>query len=157
MKKYILKNNLEDIEGLIKNICSEISEHVDKLDMNLLKCYLYETLLNAIEHGNLNISYETKKKWIENNIYYEELSKALKTEKAKNTFVEVSLEIDKEYITIIVKDKGLGFNPEKEIEKIKKEGSERNSGRGMIMIKSYFDGIKYNETGNCITLLKKIK
>ncbi len=157
IKKYILKNSIGEVAGLIKEICGEISEVIDEANVNLFAAALYEVAINAIEHGNLGISYETKKEWIEKNIYHEKLAELLKTETAKNTFVEISLEIENGYITLIVKDEGEGFKPQKAIEKIKQEDFMRNSGRGMMMMKSYFDEIKYNETGNSITLLKKIK
>ena len=157
IKKYILKNSIGEVAGLIKEICAEISEVIDEANVNLFAAALYEVAINAIEHGNLGISYETKKEWIEKNIYHEKLAELLKTETAKNTFVEISLEIENGYITLIVKDEGEGFKPQKAIEKIKQEDFMRNSGRGMMMMKSYFDEIKYNETGNSITLLKKIK
>lgn len=157
IKKYILKNSIGEVAGLIKEISEVISEVIDEANVNLFAAALYEVAINAIEHGNLGISYETKKEWIEKNIYHEKLAELLKTETAKNTFVEISLEIENGYITLIVKDEGEGFKPQKAIEKIKQEDFMRNSGRGMMMMKSYFDEIKYNETGNSITLLKKIK
>ena len=156
IKKYILKNSIGEVAGLIKEICAEISGIIDEANVNLFAAALYEVAINAIEHGNLGISYEKKKEWIEKNIYHEKLSELLKTEKAKNTFVEISLKIKDDCITLIVKDKGNGFKPQKEIDKIKKEGFARSSGRGMIMVKSYFDKIKYNKAGNSITLLKNI-
>ena len=157
MKKYILKNNIGDVGGLVKDISSEISGHLDEASLNLFAAALYEVCINAIEHGNLGISYETKREWIEKNIYYVKLSELLSSEIAKNTFVEIKLNIEKDCITLTVKDKGQGFKPNKEIEKIKKDSFTRNSGRGMMMVKSYFDMIKYNKTGNAITLVKNIK
>ena len=157
VKEYILKNSIGEVAGLIKEICGEISGYIDEANINIFAAALYEVAINAIEHGNLGITYETKKEWIEKNIYHEKLAELLKSATAKNTFVEISLEVENDCITLIVRDKGDGFNPQKAIEKIKQEDFMRNSGRGMTMVKSYFDEIKYNETGNSITLLKIIK
>lgn len=158
VKKYILKNSIGDVAGLIKEICAEISGCIDEANINLFAAALYEVAINAIEHGNLGISYEMKKEWIEKSVYQEKLSELLKSEKAKNTFVKISLEIKEGNCLILtVQDEGSGFKPQKEMEKIIKEDFMRNCGRGMMMMKSYFDDIKYNETGNSITLIKKIK
>lgn len=157
IKKYILKNNIGDVAGLIKEICIEISDCIDEANINLFAAALYEVAINAIEHGNLGISYETKKEWIEKSIYQEKLAELLKSEKAKNTFVMISLEVEESSLTLTVQDEGSGFKPQKEMEKIIKEDFMRNCGRGMMMMKSYFDEIKYNDTGNSITLIKKIK
>ncbi len=157
IKKYILKNNIGDVAGLIKEICIEISDCIDEANINLFAAALYEVAINAIEHGNLGISYETKKEWIEKSIYQEKLAELLKSEKAKNTFVMISLEVEESSLTLTVQDEGSGFKPQKEMEKIIKEDFMRNCGRGMMMMKSYFDEIKYNDTGNSITLIKNIK
>ena len=78
MKEYILKNSISDVAGLVKDISSEISDYLDEANLNLFAAALYEVAINAIEHGNLGISYEAKKEWIEKNIYHEKLSELLK-------------------------------------------------------------------------------
>ena len=112
--------------------------------------------MNAIEHGNLNILYEMKKEWLKKNIYHKKLNELLKTDKAKKTHVEIALNVEENLITINVKDQGLGFKPKQEMKKISNEGFARENGRGM-MIKSYFDEVKYNKKGNSVTLIKYLK
>ncbi|WP_416487291.1 ATP-binding protein [Brachyspira hyodysenteriae] len=125
--------------------------------MDLFAAALYEVIMNAIEHGNLNILYETKKNWLKKNIYHKKLKELLKTEKAKSTNIEITLQIEEDNITIAVKDQGLGFKPKQEAKKINNDGFARESGRGIMMIKSYFDEVKFNKKGNVITLTKLIK
>ncbi|WP_157154325.1 ATP-binding protein [Brachyspira murdochii] len=156
MKKYILKNNLEDITPLIEEICLEVKKYIGNNELDLFASALYEVIMNAIEHGNLNVLYETKKEWLKKNIYNKKLKELLKTDKAKNTHVEIILKIENENITINVKDQGLGFKPKQEAKKINNDGFARESGRGMMMIKSYFDEVKFNKKGNSITLIKFI-
>ncbi|ADG71207.1 ATP-binding protein [Brachyspira murdochii] len=157
MKKYILKNNLEDITPLIEEICLEVKKYIGNNELDLFASALYEVIMNAIEHGNLNVLYETKKEWLKKNIYNKKLKELLKTDKAKNTHVEIILKIENENITINVKDQGLGFKPKQEAKKINNDGFARESGRGMMMIKSYFDEVKFNKKGNSITLIKFIQ
>lgn len=64
MKKYILKNNLEDITPLIEEICLEVKKYIGNNELDLFASALYEVIMNAIEHGNLNVLYETKKEWL---------------------------------------------------------------------------------------------
>ncbi|WP_295163371.1 ATP-binding protein [uncultured Brachyspira sp.] len=157
MKKYILENNLEDITSLIENILLEIRNYIPNDEKDLFSAALYEVIMNAIEHGNLNILYETKKEWLKKNIYHLKLNELLKTEKAKNTHVELYLNIEDGNITIIVKDQGIGFKPKQQTKIINEDGFARESGRGIMMIKSYFDEVKFNRKGNIITLVKIIK
>ena len=157
MKKYILENKLEDITPLIEEICLEVKKNIGNNELDLFASALYEVIMNAIEHGNLNILYETKKEWLKKNIYNKKLKELLKTDKAKNTHVEIVLKIEDDNITINVKDQGLGFKPKQEAKKINNDGFARESGRGMMMIKSYFDEVKFNKKANSITLIKFIQ
>lgn len=157
MKKYILENKLEDITPLIEEICLEVKKYIGNNELDLFASALYEVIMNAIEHGNLNVLYETKKEWLKKNIYNKKLKELLKTDKAKNTHVEIILKIEDDNININVKDQGLGFKPKQEAKKINNDGFARESGRGMMMIKSYFDEVKFNKKGNSITLIKFIQ
>ena len=159
MKKYLLENKLEDITPLIENLSNEVKKYIPNDEIDLFSAALYEVIMNAIEHGNLNILYETKKEWLKKNIYHKKLKELLKTEKAKTTHVEIKLELPEEEnkISITVKDQGLGFKPKQESKKIYNDGFARESGRGIMMIKSYFDEVKFNKKGNAITLIKLIK
>ena len=157
MKKYILENKLEDITPLIEEICLEVKKYIGNNELDLFASALYEVIMNAIEHGNLNVLYETKKEWLKKNIYNKKLKELLKTDKAKNTHVEIVLKIEDDNININVKDQGLGFKPKQEAKKINNDGFARESGRGMMMIKSYFDEVKFNKKGNSITLIKFIQ
>ncbi|EKV57327.1 ATP-binding protein [Brachyspira hampsonii] len=157
MKKYLLENKLEDITPLIENLSAEVKKYIPNNEMDLFAAALYEVIMNAIEHGNLNILYETKKNWLKKNVYHKKLKELLKTDKAKNTHVEITLQIEDDNIIIAVKDQGLGFKPKQEAKKINNDGFARESGRGIMMIKSYFDEVKFNKKGNVITLIKVIK
>ena len=157
MKEYILANKLEDITPIIENIRHEIKKYIKNDELDLFAAALYEVIMNAIEHGNLNILYEMKKEWLKKNIYHKKLKELLKTDKAKGSHVYISLEIQENSIIINVKDQGAGFKPKKEMKKINNDGFARENGRGMMMIKSYFDEVKYNKKGNSITLVKYLK
>lgn len=156
MKKYIIENKLEDINPLIESICRNVKKYIPHNEIDLFAAALYEVIMNAIEHGNLNILYETKREWLKKNIYHKKLKELLKTERAKNTKVEILLYIKEDHIKINVKDQGEGFKPKKESKKINNDGFARDSGRGIMMIKSYFDDVKFNKKGNSITLTKII-
>ena len=64
MKEYILANKLEDITPIIENIRHEIKKYIKNDELDLFAAALYEVIMNAIEHGNLNILYEMKKEWL---------------------------------------------------------------------------------------------
>ena len=77
MKKYLLENKLEDITPLIETLSADVKKYIPNNEMDLFAAALYEVIMNAIEHGNLNILYETKKNWLKKNIYHKKLKELL--------------------------------------------------------------------------------
>lgn len=158
VKNYILENDIKTITPFIDKMCTIVKDNLKtEEEMELFATALYEVLMNAIEHGNLQILYKTKKEWLKKGVYKEKMSKLLKSDIAKNTKVYIELNIEDNTISIKVQDEGLGFDPENQLKDLIKDGFARENGRGMIIIKSYFDEVKYNKKGNVITLIKRKK
>ena len=92
-----------------------------------VKLALEEAIINAIKHGN-------------------ELDDTKK--------VQISFAIDENQVVISVKDEGEGFNPEAVPDPTTEEGLLATSGRGLALIRAYMDEIRFNETGNELTMIK---
>ncbi|NVK18294.1 MAG: ATP-binding protein [Methylocystaceae bacterium] len=112
---------------------------------------LSEILVNAIEHGNLDISYHMKSSLLENGLWEEEINKRLSLPEFKDKFVEIKFIRSKDKITIIVTDEGKGFDWRKFIEKDPAKNTDKH-GRGIaIAIAMGFSQLSYNEKGNQVT------
>lgn len=153
-KKYTLSNDISKIVPFIESVCDLIKDIFYTEDLKIYSLGLYEVIMNAIEHGNLHILYDSKKEWLKNGIYKEKLKTLLESDIAKKTSVKITLILNKHALITEVEDDGYGFDPEYQFNNILKDGNKRENGRGMILIKSYFDDVKYNEKGNKITLTK---
>lgn len=116
-----------------------------------------ETLVNAIEHGNLQLSSAI----INNNALqiteYDELKeKRLNTPQYANKKIIVLFECTDELFSFTVIDEGEGFNWQKFIDekhKITRLNTDAH-GRGFNIIKYIIDEVHFNEKGNMITLIK---
>jgi DNA-binding response OmpR family regulator len=109
---------------------------------------LKELLLNAIEHGNLGITYEEKSELIENGKLDAEINfrLTLPEHKGKTATLEFS-KTDSE-IRFFIKDKGDGFDWEQYMT-IKPERAFDNHGRGIAMANQVsFSRIEYKGKGN---------
>ncbi|MDV7338699.1 ATP-binding protein [Terasakiella sp. A23] len=112
---------------------------------------LSEILVNAIEHGNLGISYQLKSTLLEKGTWNEEIDKRLASDDYKDRFVEIRFDRTETRIDIIVTDQGDGFDWRKYVEKDPSNHSEKH-GRGIaIAINMGFDSVIYNEKGNQVT------
>ncbi len=111
---------------------------------------LTELMVNSVEHGNLNITYEEKIKLKYNNKWYDEILKRLSFEDNQNKFCSLHIvfnEATKEF-SIRVKDQGNGFDWEK-YSKFDCQRLTDPSGRGiMISQNSGFDTVNYIGDGS---------
>jgi anti-sigma regulatory factor (Ser/Thr protein kinase) len=85
---------------------------------------------------------------------------------SKDLIVKVNYEITERYFRIIVEDEGSGFNFRKylngeykgiEHQEERIDQGKRLGGFGISMAKLYFDEVKYNDTGNIVQLIKRLK
>lgn len=115
---------------------------------------LLELMLNAIEHGNLGISYNEKTKLIASGELKNEISSRLSNKEYQDKFVTVDLERKDNKLTISIKDMGKGFDFEKYMD-FSLERAMDNHGRGIMMAnKLSFDELCYTDGGStaiCVT------
>lgn len=112
---------------------------------------IVELIMNAIEHGNLGISYEEKTQLQKEGKWAAELDHRFALPENKGKYVEVefkrvSIE-QKEELHIRIKDQGEGFDWQN-FEKIPQEKTSQH-GRGLTIAKSIvFSRLEFNEKGN---------
>lgn len=109
---------------------------------------LAELLVNAVEHGNLAISYDEKSLLIKENKWLEEIHKRQELPEFQQKNVDVLLENQEKGITITITDQGKGFNWHKYLQ-IDPARAKDNHGRGIAQANATsFDRLIFNETGN---------
>jgi serine/threonine-protein kinase RsbW len=54
-----------------------------------------------------------------------------------------------------VEDEGPGFAQVRVLDPCAPENVERDSGRGLLLMRSYMTEVRYNAAGNCVTLVKR--
>ncbi|MBN2364635.1 MAG: response regulator [Calditrichaeota bacterium] len=116
-----------------------------------------ETLVNAIEHGNLELASRTKNSDSFQIAEYEELKeKRLNEQVFAERKIIITFECTREVFNFSVKDEGNGFNWRKYLNsshQIQNE-SMKSYGRGFHLIRHVIDEVHFNDTGNIITLIK---
>lgn len=128
-----------------KNIAQLLSNTYK--DPDKLAIALQELLLNAIEHGILGISYDEKKKQLEEENWESFLALKMSNPSFRERKACVDLERTKKRLKIIVKDEGDGFNFQ-DFELVNKERMYDPNGRGILTAKSIFNSVTYKGKGN---------
>lgn len=105
-----------------------------------------ELFTNAVEHGNLNLSYDEKTKLITDNNLNNEVEHRLSFRENREKYVQVTFRKQPDRIVIIVEDMGYGFDFEKFLH-LDDSRAFHNHGRGIALLNSVYP-LKYIGRGN---------
>jgi len=117
---------------------------------------LSELMINAVEHGNLGISYDEKSKVNAEGCWREEVEKRLQHPENRDKWAELLFQQSENEITVTIKDQGTGFDWSNYLE-FNPDRAFDSHGRGIAMANTLsFDQLEYLGCGNevRITILK---
>lgn len=121
-----------------------------------IKLALYETLANAIEHGNLGISYEMKTRAMSDPGGMDRLVKERLADPAyASRRVHVHVEYLADRVVYRVRDEGAGFDPGQLTQRPLGDTSALH-GRGLALVRHYMDEVGWNEAGNEIRMVRRV-
>ena len=146
-----IENDLSIIGTVAKLIVRNVKELGYTDNLKIMETAIIEAISNAIIHGNLEIPSSIKDIGFEK--FSEEIRKKINDQKFKNRKVYIYSILGKEKFLVKIKDEGKGFNWKDLYKKLKLDTFSLY-GRGLFIIKTVFDEVKWNEKGNEITLIK---
>lgn len=113
---------------------------------------LREAVLNAMHHGNLELSSSLRE---DDEHEYHRLAKERMRQKPYcDRRVLVHAKDTPEGSKYVIRDEGKGFDPRKLPDPLDPENLERVSGRGLLLIRTFMDDVTFNDRGNEITMTK---
>ena len=118
-------------------------------DRYLLQMTLMELLTNAVEHGNLGITFDDKTKWMESGAdMLGIIEKRAGDPKYKDRKITISYLIRNKMSAFRIKDDGDGFDWKKHIAS---DAGIQTHGRGIKLSLSCVKKLVYNKKGNIVT------
>ncbi len=109
---------------------------------------LHELLINAVEHGNLGITYAEKSRLVRDGVWKEEVERRLDAPQYRNRIGSLIFDAAKDAIVIHIKDEGAGFDWSKYLEFSPQRATDPH-GRGIAASRVMsFDTIEYLGAGN---------
>ncbi len=112
-----------------------------------------EALVNAIVHGNLEVSSELRERADDS------FSRLVESRRRQLPYAErrvtVVIRATPDEAAIIVRDEGPGFDVSKLPDPTDPENLVKCSGRGILLMRAFLDEVAYNETGNEVTMTKR--
>lgn len=123
----------------------------DDNDAVQLSITLYEALINAMYHGNLELTSEL----LQTNEaeYWKQAAIRRQQLPFSNRKVFLNICLTRSEATYRVRDEGAGFDPGTVANPIADENLEKPSGRGLLLIRTFMDDVRFNDKGNEITLV----
>jgi CheY-like chemotaxis protein len=109
---------------------------------------LNELLINAVEHGNLGITYTEKTKLVLSGTWGQEVERRLEAPEYKDKNGRLTFKATKEEIAITIKDQGQGFDWSNYVELSPARATDPH-GRGIVASRLMsFDSMEYLGVGN---------
>lgn len=110
-----------------------------------------QMLINAIEHGNLGITYDEKTELNFSATWLEEVKRRQNLPENRNKVVLVKYKREPNRVSITITDEGKGFNWKDYLE-ISPERATHSHGRGIALSRiASFDKIEFHDPGNSVT------
>jgi serine/threonine-protein kinase RsbW len=124
--KYKIKSKIENLR-VVERAIDEITanNNINQDYYGNIMVSVMEAVNNAIIHGN-------------------------KLNPRKN--VEIEIFVDNDFLEVIVKDEGKGFDPTNIPDPTNPQNIQNVDGRGVFIMSKLSDEIEYNETGNSVKL-----
>ncbi|MCP5484370.1 MAG: ATP-binding protein [Spirochaetales bacterium] len=156
-QRFEITNNLTLSEMLNQRLTSRLLRYLDAEKMQELRLGLREILINAIEHGNLSISFDEKTEATRSGALHRLILERQRDPRFAPRTVYVEFFMNEERAEFLVRDQGSGFDHRSRSLANEEPGDDEPllHGRGIQMTRLYFDEVSYNEQGNEVRLIKR--
>jgi CheY-like chemotaxis protein len=138
--------------GYLEGVASALHPR-DRTERLRVGVALSEALLNAIQHGNLELSSDLRQ---EDEAVFRDLGEERRRQPPyRDRRVHVRASLSRSEAVYVVEDEGPGFDPATVPDPTDPANLERIGGRGLMMIRTFMDEVEHSEDGKRITLRKR--
>ncbi|MBS0206561.1 MAG: ATP-binding protein [Planctomycetes bacterium] len=116
---------------------------------------LQEALTNACLHGNLEVNSALRE--VDHKEYYDLARERMSLPPYSQRRIHVTARYSLDSAEFCIRDEGPGFNRSELPDPTDPTNIERPCGRGLLLMQTFMDEIKYNATGNEVTMIKRRK
>lgn len=114
---------------------------------------LSESLDNALYHGNLELSSDLRQD--DGECWEAAIAERGMLSPYKDRQIFVRTELSTQEVVISIRDEGPGFDPASLPDPTDAEHLSCACGRGVFLVRTFMDEVRYNEKGNEVTLVKR--
>ena len=157
--EFVLKNDTALVYPLVDH-CQRLVTRMklcDETGRIRIGIALEEALLNALYHGNLELTAEAHRAMrsglVSNGANL--IDQRRNQSPYRDRRIHFHISVTPEEAQFVVRDEGPGFNPASVPDPTDPANLERESGRGLLLMRSFMDEVQYAPGGNQVTLIKR--
>lgn len=153
-KRIVMGNQIDRVWGVVNQLLICAENVCGKEKIHELGLGLYEMIMNAIEHGTLEITFEEKCQTMQQDTYEELLRERMSNPAYSQRRVIIDYRMIPGELHYVVKDEGGGFDWRNLAYLDPSKSLLTPCGRGILLARIYLDRVEYNEKGNEVRLVK---
>jgi CheY-like chemotaxis protein/anti-sigma regulatory factor (Ser/Thr protein kinase) len=153
--RFLLQNDpglIGPLVGYLHNNLTRV-RLCDEIGVLRVTVALRESLVNAMEHGNLEVPSVLKED--DERSYRQLLEDRRRQSPYRERHIHVTARETPAEVVYVIRDEGPGFNPATLPDPTDPANLEKASGRGILLIRTFMDQVTHNASGNEITLVKR--
>jgi CheY-like chemotaxis protein len=153
----VLDNDWSMVDPLVRYIEDGISHMglCDVTDRMRVCVALTEALLNAIYHGNLDVSSNLRAG--DGRAFRTLAAERRGQSPYRDRRVQVDVKLVRDEALFSIRDEGNGFDVSTLPDPTDPSNIEKASGRGILLMRMFMDRVVYNDAGNEVTMVKRPK
>lgn len=153
--EFSIENDDELIASLVKFLQNGAASQriCDETGRIRIGVALQEALTNACYHGNLEVS--SKLREVDHRAFYELAKERQQSKPYVDRRIYVSAKFTADAVEYLIRDEGPGFDPSKLPDPRDPENLERPCGRGLLLMQTFMDEVRFNSQGNEVSLIKR--
>ncbi len=158
--QFALGNDLGLIYALIIHLRERLAAFglCDEMESVRAGIALEEALLNAMYHGNLELTSAQLEQASVELMTHGRSSLVVarqQTARFRDRRIHVQAELSRRQAEFVVRDEGPGFDAAAHLPLVVDDDPRRRTGRGLELMHAFMDEVRFNERGNEVTLIKR--
>jgi len=153
--KLELGSTLDGVADVVGQLEAQLVQLglVDETGVLQIAVALREAIVNAIIHGNLEVSSALLEEG--GSLFQDAVAERQRTAPFADRKVQIVARYVADQVTYVITDEGPGFDPSCLPDPTDVANLERPSGRGLMLISMFMNEVSFNARGNQITMTKR--
>jgi CheY-like chemotaxis protein/anti-sigma regulatory factor (Ser/Thr protein kinase) len=153
--QFVIGNDLALIRSLVSYLqqllrCMPLGDETERLRVGIA---LEEALKNAYYHGSLEVT--TGAGWPRRKAIEQIARDRLVEEPYRDRKIYVTAKVSRDLAEFTIRDEGPGFNASQLSETADVSNQDKPAGRGIVLMRTVMDEVRYTADGNEVTLIKR--